>query len=120
NLEKKRMKILFSINQIENDINSIQKEFVSPYIEKIETLNRGIGEINKQIENLDLSLNVQIQLATLSNDIQKEENTLYDIKNQIKDIEEEETNFDEILKKLSVIFEKTLSAFEFPKLHNAY
>jgi nicotinamide riboside kinase len=120
NLEKRRVKILYSINIIETDINNIQKEFISPYIEKIEALNREIGEVTKQIENLDLSLNVQIQLATLSNDIQKDENKLSDIKKQIKDIEEEETNFDEILKKLSDIFEKTLKAFDFPKLYNAY
>lgn len=119
-LEKKKTKVLLSIGQIENDINNIQKEYISPYIEKIEILNREIGEINKQIENLDLNLNVQLQLATLSNDIQKEENKLSDIKNQIKDIEEEETNFDEIIKKLSSVFEKTLQAFEFPKIYNAY
>lgn len=120
NLENRRTKILFSINKIEIEINNIQKEFISPFIEKIETLNREIGEINKQIENLDINLNVQSQLATLSNEIQKEENKLSDIKNQIKDIEDEETNFDEIIKRLSNIFEKTLKAFDFPKLHHAY
>jgi len=120
NLENRRNKILFSINKIEVEINNIQKEFISPFIEKIETLNREIGEINKQIENLDLNLNVQNQLATLSNEIQREENKLSDIKNQIKDIEDEETNFDEIIKKLSDIFQKTLKAFDFPKLYNAY
>ncbi|WP_288984216.1 hypothetical protein [uncultured Flavobacterium sp.] len=120
NLENRRNKILFSINKIEVEINNIQKEFISPFIEKIETLNREIGEINKQIENLDLNLNVQNQLATLSNEIQREENKLSDIKNQIKDIEDEETNFDEIIKKLSDIFQKTLKAFDFPKLYDAY
>ncbi|MCL9768892.1 hypothetical protein NAT47_00505 [Flavobacterium sp. HXWNR69] len=119
-LENRRNKILFSINKIEVEINNIQKEFISPFIEKIETLNREIGEINKQIENLDLNLNVQNQLATLSNEIQREENKLSDIKNQIKDIEDEETNFDEIIKKLSDIFQKTLKAFDFPKLYDAY
>lgn len=120
NLEKRRNKIVLNVNQIENDINSIQKEFISPYIEKIETLNRQIGEISKQIENLDLSLNVQGELSLLSNNIQKEENKLSAIRDQIKEIEEEETNFDEIIKKLSSIFAKTLEDFNFPKLYNAY
>lgn len=120
NLEKKKNKIVISINQIEIDINSIQKEFISPYIEKIESLNREIGEVTKQIENLDLSLNVQVELSSLSNNIQREENKLFSVKNQIKDIEEEETNFDEIIKKLSSIFQKTLEDFDFPKLYNAY
>ena len=120
NLEKKKNKIVIYINQIEIDINSIQKEFISPYIEKIESLNREIGEVTKQIENLDLSLNVQVELSTLSNNIQREENKLFSVKNQIKEIEEEETNFDEIIKKLSSIFQKTLEDFDFPKLYNAY
>lgn len=120
NLEKRKSKIVISTNQIEIDINSIQKEFISPYIEKIESLNREIGEVTKQIENLDLSLNVQVELSSLSNNIQREENKLFSVKNQIKDIEEEETNFDEIIKKLSSIFYKTLEDFDFPKLFNAY
>lgn len=120
NLEKRRNKFVFTINQIESDIDSIQKEFISPYIEKIESLNRQIGEIIKQIENLDLSLKVQVELSSLSNNIQKEENKISLVRDQIKDIEEEKTNFDEIIKKLSSIFQKTLEDFNFPKLHNAY
>lgn len=120
NLEKRKNKFVLTINQIEIDINSIQKEFISPYIEKIESLNREIGETIKQIENLDLSLNVQTELSSLSNNIQKEENKLFAIKDHIKEIESEETNFDEIIKKLSSIFQKTLEDFKFPKLYNAY
>lgn len=120
NLEKRRNKIVITANQIENDIDSIQKEFISPYIEKIESLNRQIGEIIKQIENLDLSLNVQTELSSLANNIQREENRLDLVKSQIKDIENEETSFDEIIKKLSVIFQKTLQDFNFPKLYDAY
>lgn len=40
--------------------------------------------------------------------------------NHIKEIEDEETNFDEIIKKLSSIFQKTLEDFNFPKLYDAY
>lgn len=120
NLEKRRNKIVITVNQIENDIDSIQKEFISPYIEKIESLNRQIGEIIKQIENLDLSLNVQAELSSLANNIQREENRLDSVKSQIRDIENEETSFDEIIKKLSSIFQKTLEDFNFPKLYNAY
>ncbi|MFL9830975.1 hypothetical protein ABS764_08955 [Flavobacterium sp. ST-87] len=119
-IEKRKNKIVITISQIENEIDSIQKEFISPYIEKIESLNRQIGEIIKQIENLDLSLNVQAELLSLANNIQREENKLDLIKKQIKDIEEEETNFDEIIKKISSIFQNTLKDFNFPKLYNAY
>lgn len=120
NLQKRRSKTLFKINEIENEINLTQKKFISPYIEKIEALNREIGEITKQIESLDTNLNVQIQLGTLANEIQKEENKLTEIKSQIKDIESEETNFDEVLNRLSSVFQRTLKDFEFPKLYNAY
>lgn len=120
NLEKRKNKIVIVVNQIENDIDIIQKEFISPYVEKIESLNRQIGEIIKQIENLDLSLNVQAELSSLANNIQREENKLNLVKNQIKEIEEEETNFDEIIKRISSVFQKTLEDFNFPKLYNAY
>jgi|25_taG_2_1085351.scaffolds.fasta_scaffold01022_8 hypothetical protein len=108
------------ILQIEDKINTIQKQYISPFIEKIELLNRSIGEIDKKIENLEVGTNVQEELSTLSDNIQKNENKLKDIRDQISDIESDNTDFSKIINKLSKRFSKILESFQFPKLNNSY
>ncbi|MEP5913513.1 MAG: hypothetical protein ABJ277_08570, partial [Flavobacteriaceae bacterium] len=118
--ERARTNLLKEINSIEEKINAIQKQFISPFIEKIEILNRKIGEIDKKIENLEVSANVQEELAVLADNIQVNENKLGLIRSQIKDIEDDSTDFSNIIHQLSTIFYKTLESFDFPKLNNAY
>ncbi len=116
-LKEKRKREIY---EIEDKINTIQKQYISPFIEKIELLNRSIGELDKKIENLELSTNVQEELTTLSDNIQKNENKLNDIRVQISDIENDSTDFSNIVNRLSKRFSNILKNFEFPKLNNAY
>ena len=120
NVTKDENKITLENYNIEQKIDLIQNKFISPYIEKIETLNREIGELDKQIENLDLSANVQDELNILSDKIQKEENKLAKIIIDIKEIEDEHVDFNYIIQQLSTIYTKILGKFNFPKLNNSY
>ncbi|WP_336129417.1 hypothetical protein [Mesoflavibacter sp. CH_XMU1422-2] len=108
------------IQEVEEKINTIQKQYISPFIEKIELLNRNIGELDKKIENLELSSNVQEELTILADDIQKKENKLKDIREQISEIENDSTDFSNIISRLSKKFSNILKSFQFPKLNNAY
>ena len=83
-------------------------------------LNRNIGELDKKIENLELSSNVQEELTILADDIQKKENKLKDIREQISEIENDSTDFSNIISRLSKKFSNILKSFQFPKLNNAY
>ncbi len=105
---------------VEDKIDTIQNQYISPFIEKIELLNRNIGELDKKIENFELSTNVQEELTMLSDNIQKNENKLKAILDQIADIEKDSTDFSNIINKLSKIFSNILKNFQFPKLNNAY
>jgi chromosome segregation ATPase len=116
-LKEKRKREIF---EIEDKINTIQRQYISPFIEKIELLNRNIGELDKKIENLELSTNVQEELTTLSDNIQKNENKLKAIREQITDIENDSTDFSNIINRLSKRFSNILKSFQFPKLNNAY
>lgn len=69
---------------------------------------------------MELSTNVQEELTTLSDNIQKNENTLKDIREQIADIENDSTDFSNIINRLSKRFSSILKSFQFPKLNNAY
>ncbi|MFY0652497.1 MAG: AAA family ATPase [Cyclobacteriaceae bacterium] len=104
--------------KVEQKIDSIQRDFISPYIEKIEILNRGIGEFDKQIENLNLYDNVQLELATIANNIQKEENKLTKIVESIG--EQDAQDFENVILQLSKDFYSILHEFKFPKLSDAY
>jgi len=104
----------------EEKLNKAQEVYISPLISKIEELNRELGEIDKQIENIDSTNKVQIELADISSEIRYAEIKLEELVKQIKDLEEENINFDSILSQLSKIFFSTLKSFDFPKLSDAY
>ncbi len=113
NLIKKRAKT-------EEKINSLQQVYLSPFISKIEELNREVGEIDKQIENIVLSEKVHSELLGIISALRDEEVKLEELNAKIKSIEEENEDFNQIIQQLSTYFFKTLAAFEFPKLKDAY
>jgi len=104
----------------EEKLNTAQQVFISPLIAKIEELNRELGEIDKQIENVDATNKVQLELAEISNEIRIAELRFEDLVKQIVDLENEDVNFDLIIKQLSKTFYNTLKSFDFPKLSDAY
>ncbi len=104
----------------EEKLNNVQQVYVSPYIAKIEELNRELGEVDKQIENLDATNKVQLELADISNKIGIAEQRFSDLVQQIKNLEEENINFDSVIEQLSKSFFSVLKAFDFPKLTDAY
>jgi len=112
-LEKKRAKS-------EEKLNVTQQVYISPIISKIEELNRSLGEIDKQLENVDATNKVQLELGEISKEIRYAELRFEDLVNQIKDLEDGNVNFDLLIKQLSKIFYSTLKAFDFPKLSDAY
>lgn len=104
----------------EEKLNTAQQVFISPLISKIEELNRELGEIDKQIENIDSTNKVQIELADISKEIRYAEVKLEELIKKIKDLEAENDNFESVLEQLSRIYFSTLKSFDFPKLSDAY
>ncbi|MBN2597799.1 MAG: hypothetical protein JXR82_13580 [Marinifilaceae bacterium] len=103
----------------EEKLNTVQQVYISPLISKIEELNRELGEVDNQIENIDSSNKVQLELAEISREIRIAELRYEDLVKQIKDLEEENVNFDLILLQLSKTFSSVLKEFDFPKLTDA-
>lgn len=101
-------------------LNTAHQVYISPLISKIEELNRELGEIDKQIENIDSTNKVQIELAEISNEIRYAEQKLEELLKRIKDLEAENVNFDSVLEQLSRLYFSTLKSFDFPKLSDAY
>jgi len=104
----------------EEKLNAAQQVYISPLIARIEELNRELGEIDKQLENIDAANKVQLELAEITSEIRIAELHYEDLVNKIKDLENENVNFDLIIEQLSKIFYNTLEAFDFPKLSDAY
>jgi hypothetical protein len=104
----------------EEKLNTAQQVYISPLISKIEELNRELGEIDKQIENIDSTNKVQIELADISSEIRYAEQKLEELIKRIKDLEAENINFESVLAQLSRIYFSTLKSFDFPKLSDAY
>lgn len=104
----------------EEKLNSAQQVYISPLIAKLEQLNRELGEIDKQIENVDATNKVQLELAEISNEIRIAELRFNELSNRIKDLESENVNFDSIIDQLSKTFFNVLKEFDFPKLSDAY
>ena len=113
NIIKKRAKS-------EEKLNNAQQVFISPFIAKIEELNRELGEIDKQIENIDVTNKVQLELAEISSEIHIAEQRFEDLVKQIKSLEDENVNFDSVIEQLSKTFFNVLKSFDFPKLTDAY
>jgi hypothetical protein len=104
----------------EEKLNNAQQVYISPFIAKIEELNRELGEIDKQIENIDVTNKVQLELAEISSEIHIAEQRFEDLVKQIKSLEDENVNFDSVIEQLSNTFFNMLKSFDFPKLTDAY
>ena len=104
----------------EEKLNNIQQVYISPFLSKIEELNREIGEIDKQIENIDSTNRVQLELGEIYNEIRIAELRYDDLVKKIKSLEEENIDFDSIISQLSKSFFNVLESFDFPKLNDAY
>lgn len=119
-ISKEIEKLILKRAKSEEKLNAAQQVYISPLIAQIEELNREIGEIDKQIENIDSANKVQLELADITTELRTTELRYEELVNQIKDLENENVNFDLLIKQLSKIFYNTLKAFDFPKLSDAY
>lgn len=118
-VEHSKFKAIKKVARIEEKINSIQEGFISPFIERIETINRELGELDKQIESLELNDAVSAELESISGTIQKIENKIIELNDRIRDIQESGTDMQSLISKLSETFFKNLEKFNFPKLTTA-
>ncbi|MEQ9009105.1 MAG: hypothetical protein RJQ00_02620 [Vicingaceae bacterium] len=105
---------------VEDNIDSIQRVYISPFLERIEQLNREMGEIDGKLEMLEKYERVRMELNDIAEEIEREEEKFKAIENQIKEIEDGREGFDELLDVFSSKFSKSLQEFSFPKLTDAF
>lgn len=118
NLEKNRLYKLLIKRQ--NELDHIQSDYVSPYLEQIERLNYEIGALIESEEQLNEKLKVINQFAKINNEIINEETMKTNLEEQINSIETDTLTKEEVVKDLSQLFDEILTEFSFPKLSDAY
>lgn len=101
-------------------IDQIQSDYISPYIEKIEVLNYEIGVLMEGRDQIDRKIQVLNQFTKINNEIIENEAKKSSLEEQIKSIEVDTPNKDDVIKKLSELFKAILIEFRFPKLNEAY
>lgn len=104
----------------ETKLNHLRKEYISPYVEKIERLNLEIGERTTQLRELERTLRVMNEFHVMTTKLGEENNLLEKIRKRIKEIEGTNKDKDKVLTEISSMYENVLNSFNFPKLSDAY
>lgn len=119
-LKKDKEIIISRLESKQREIEHLRNQYISPFIEQIEKINYEVGILTNNIEQLEKNLNIIDQFEKINNKILHEENLLDGIKDKIKGIEEDSITKEDVISKLSDLFESILEEFSFPKLENAY
>lgn len=119
NTELKIRKIQADIKHDERILEEITEKYVSPFVSEISFTNLKLGELYKELDELDDSLRFIKELNRLGLLLSDKE---LEVENLEKQISERNTLNDKkvIITSLSEKFEDILKEFEFPKLDTGY
>ncbi len=119
-LTKKRQAHREELITLENKLNHLRREYISPYVEEIERLNLEIGERSNQLRELDRTLKVMNVFHAITNKLGEEYNLLEKLRKRVKEIEANNKDKETVLSEISNMYESVLRSFNFPKLSNAH
>jgi DNA repair exonuclease SbcCD ATPase subunit len=117
---KKENALKIELTEIELEMQLLYKDYVNPHIEQIELLNYEIGRNNRLLMELEQNLKMLDELDRLGQLIKSKEESIINLKDNIKAIEANATDQNEAIKELSHRFYDILIDFKFPKLSAAY
>jgi len=117
---KKENHLKIELNEIEQELQHLHKEYINPYIEQIEQLNYEIGKKNRYLMELEQNLKFLDEIVRLEKLLKSKEDSLINLKNNIKSLEANSSNKQVIINNLSHRFYDILHSFKFPKLSTAY
>ncbi|WP_230163468.1 AAA family ATPase [Peribacillus simplex] len=120
NIKRKRRGEIEELHKKQRELDRLRNDYISPFIEQIEQMNFEIGNIYKNMDQLDNELLVISHFSKLNEKILEEEGLYEGLKKQIEDLQFDNITKDEIVHKLSILFNKILKEFNFPKLSEAY
>lgn len=104
----------------ENQLDLLQKEYVSPFLKRIEFLNQEIGFIKKSLNENKKNLKIMNKYNEIIDNLEDEKDAEVKLKEKIKEAEKIILDKTEVLNHLSELFYNILLKFSFPKLDEAY
>lgn len=120
NYEKERELINKELISYQREIDRLRNNYISPYVEQIEQINFEIGNLNNSLEQLENNLIIIRKFSKIDENMMDKENDYKLLEKRIKSIEKENISKDEVIEKLSTLFNNILEGFSFPKLSEAF
>lgn len=106
--------------EAELELQQLSKDYINPQIEQIEYLNYEIGKKNRLLFELQKNLKMFEEVDRYCQLIADKETSIQHLRNSIKKLTQNALTKDELISQLSMVFEETLRAFQYPKLSSAY
>lgn len=119
-LIRKENAIKTQLYESELELQQLSKDYINPHIEQIEYLNYELGKKNRLLLELQKSLRMFEEVDRYRQLITDKETAIQQLKDSIKNLTKNSVSKDELIQELSSTFEKTLDAFQYPKLSSAY
>ncbi len=108
------------LHEEEVELLQLSKDYINPNIEQIEYFNYEIGKKNRLIFELQKDVKMFEEVERYQKLISDKDTAIQILKANIKALTENAIDKQELLNKLSQVFDEILKAFEYPKLNNAY
>lgn len=119
-LIRKENGIKTQLYESELELQQLSKDYINPHIEQIEYLNYEIGKKNRLLLELQKNLRMFEEVDRYRQLIIDKEAAIQQLKDSIKNLTKNSVSKEELIQELSSTFEKTLGAFQYPKLSSAY
>lgn len=117
---RKEAKLKGKLHEAEIELQQLSADYINPQIEKIEFLNYEIGRKNREVIDLQKNLQMFEEVDRYKQLISDKQTAIKGLSASIKELQKKNISEDELFNRLSTTFETVLSAFEYPKLSNAY
>ena len=106
--------------EAEIELQQLSTDYINPQIEKIEYLNYEIGRKNREAIDLQKNLQMFEEVDRYKQVISDKQAAINGLSASIKNLQKNSVSEDDLFARLSSTFGDVLSAFQYPKLSNAY
>lgn len=106
--------------EAEIELQQLSADYINPQIEKIEYLNYEIGRKNREAIDLQKNLQMFEEVDRYKQVISDKQAAINGLSASIKTLQKNSVSEDDLFTRLSSTFGDVLSAFQYPKLSNAY
>ena len=117
---RKESSLKRNLYEAEIELQQLSTDYINPQIERIEYLNYEIGRKNREMIDLQKNLQMFEEVDRYKQIISDKQVAIKELNTNIRDLQKNSVSEDELFSQLSSTFGEVLSAFEYPKLSNAY